>query len=1130
MASMDDMIGGFKCLNIIGSGAQGKVWKAKCVRDLYGIVPKGTIVALKVSYEHGVNAAQRWTRVQRRVHELKGLTHPNVVRYLGCFCEKGREHDRHVVVLEFLDGQTLKEYLEKSVLGLDVDESLRLAEMVLSGLEYVTSKKIAHRDIKPGNIFLCRDGSVKLIDFGVARQEYGTVTESGNIRGSWDYMAPDFIEPSFRGDQISDIFSLGVVLHQILIGQLPYSDLNKIGMGGYFSRWAERKKSSISALRINPMVSRLIKGIDNVFDRALAIDRTMRFATFSDFKISLRALSFYDIPHGEITYRRLKFVGRGSFGEVFKAKCLETGRIVAMKRLLNQEYAYRFRKEAAVLRQLDDPCFVKFLDFFETMEGSYLVMRFLEGMPGSSLKDTIRQFAENGKGGLSKQMVLLAFERYARGLAILHKKGIVHRDIKPSNLYYPADRMDHVAIMDFGIVRVEGSTFTSGIVPCTYDYAPPEIAITADRGSPGMDIYALGLCMYEALTGGRRPYPPLPTGTTGLLALFDRAKSMQAPDFSDPRVCSDGELLNLLRKMTAPDVSKRLSDALKLAIEIRRLFYRDVSEKEFPNRDPKNLIEEVSLRNWLRKKHAKEESCRIEPEFKSFWRRWFLLIAGVSMVSGACVALIWTLIGSQSKTPFQNGESSAVEKTENPVSDSTVANYDTTETVETNDSNIIEIKKLRRKNFKLEFETLLRDEPFGDRRKRISDARAMLTSEDAGLYSRQELEGFRRSIVKCEKLVVGELRNACGEELTADNRKISDGERVLFRFPEGNPEAHFMSLEGYKPRPFPKDIDGRSVVVQLKDFSLAPVNVSRPKLDDSVECYVDGKILLEDGLLLMPGHHECVYVRKGYEKQSIKFDINKGVRSMVIPSPERWSPSPVEVIFPPLPDEVICEIDGKAADQPYTLLPGEHVVEYKRKGYLNQKKFFLVNPAQSAVLPIIGDWIPLKAVVMKPTLERGVVCFIDGKPLNADMEVNPGVHKYEYRKKGCSPQFFEVNVESGDVVRLKRPEQWVLSAEVKSESTIGEKYRKEALDYYAYEEWRMALDRFGQAKSAGWMFSEEDMEMIGNAFTKQLAYLQNLIKYTEAEMSMGRDPKRDVNKLKQERRGLIDLYNSLKIK
>ena len=565
----DKIIGGFRVLEEIqaGSGSQGTVYKAICEEAKHNIVPPGTVVALKVMAVQDEGGAQ-WRKLQKRTAELARLDHPNVVKYLGCFSEQGLFNDVHVVVQEFLVGETLKERLAKCKTGLDVDEGIRVVDEALAGLEYTAGCGLVHRDIKPGNIFLCDDGGVKLIDFEIAKQEGGTATASvGNIRGTFDYMAPDFTDAEFRGDVQSDVFSMGVVLHEVLSGKTPYERLDgddKQANFAFLSRWSRSLSEGHSPIHVSSRIRRLVAHFEEVLARSLAPRREDRYPDFTSFRKGLKDIRFRNLKNGDTSYQLLQFIGKGGFGEVFKARNRKTGQLVAIKHLMKAAYAERFHREAKIMRKLKDPCFVQFVDFFMMESGggheAFLVMAFLDGMPGSSLRDAIKRRAE---ASMPWRDVFVAFERYTRGLMAMHQQGIFHRDIKPSNLYYPPGHPEASAIMDLGIARDVNGTATQGQVPGTLDYMPPEVVTTDSRGDGGMDIYALGLCLYEALTG-KMAFPRLPTGTMSYVSFFKRAKSNEKPKFDAPEVANDHEVLSLLVDMTNPDISRRLKNADEL--------------------------------------------------------------------------------------------------------------------------------------------------------------------------------------------------------------------------------------------------------------------------------------------------------------------------------------------------------------------------------------------------------------------------------------------------------------------------------------------------------------------------------------------------------------------------------------
>ena len=565
------LIGGFRMTREVSKGAQGRVYEAVSDTDAFPNCPKGTEVVLKTMAARD-DTGEEFARLSARTDVLAGLGHPNVVGYFGCFKVQEPFAELHVVVMERLDGETLKARLERERTGLDADSAVRIAEGVILGLGAAAAAGVCHRDVKPGNVFLCRDGGVKVIDFEAAKSQGGTVSSSNRLAGSFDYMAPEFADPSFSGDERSDVFSAGVVLHEMLTGLLPYRRSAQGDGGGaqqadfaFLSRWARNADGSPSqrSVVVSQRIRRLLAHSERLFAGSLSVDRGGRFAGFADMLSALREVRFRDLRVEDKAYRILQLVGKGGFGEVFKARLRSTGQVVAIKHLLNSDYADRFYREAKIMAQLDDPCFVRFIDFMVVERvgnrDAFLAMDFLPGMPGNSLKDAIRR----SPSGLPRGDVLAAFMRYAHGLRTLHSKGVYHRDIKPANLYYPAGNPGGSAIMDLGIARDVHGTVTTGNVPGTFDYMSPEVVMSESRGGPELDIYALGLCLYEALTG-KTAYPRLPRGYAAYAQFFSRAKARERPKFDAPQVAKDPALLALLVAMTEPDVSRRMADAAEV--------------------------------------------------------------------------------------------------------------------------------------------------------------------------------------------------------------------------------------------------------------------------------------------------------------------------------------------------------------------------------------------------------------------------------------------------------------------------------------------------------------------------------------------------------------------------------------
>ena len=289
MVGKIEKIGCFRvlCDLALGTGSQGTVFKAICEEPGFAGVRVGEVVALKVMSVPDIDGS-RFASLERRVSELCALDSPNIVRYIGCFCERRELYALHVVVLEYLEGETLKARLRRRRGGLSREEAIRVASRALEGLSYLSMLGIVHRDIKPGNIFLLRNGGVKLIDFGVARCEDGVTmtTLADNMIGTFDYMAPDFLDSSFSGDECSDVFSFGVVLHEMLVGHVPYASLKATVQPGFqfVTRWKECSRSPVT---IDSEIGYGDPLLLSIVRRALSVDRKRRYANFREMLVDV---------------------------------------------------------------------------------------------------------------------------------------------------------------------------------------------------------------------------------------------------------------------------------------------------------------------------------------------------------------------------------------------------------------------------------------------------------------------------------------------------------------------------------------------------------------------------------------------------------------------------------------------------------------------------------------------------------------------------------------------------------------------------------------------------------------------------------------------------------------------------
>ena len=199
----------YEILELIGTGGMANVYKARCHR-------LNRLVAIKILKSDLADNADFRRRFHDESQAVAQLSHANIVSVY----DVSTNPDREYIVMELIDGITLKQYMERRG-RMDWRESLHFITQIMRGLSHAHSRGIIHRDIKPQNIMVLRDGSVKVADFGIACLANAGQTLTQEALGSVHYISPE----QARGDRIdarSDIYSAGVVLYEMLTGRLPF--------------------------------------------------------------------------------------------------------------------------------------------------------------------------------------------------------------------------------------------------------------------------------------------------------------------------------------------------------------------------------------------------------------------------------------------------------------------------------------------------------------------------------------------------------------------------------------------------------------------------------------------------------------------------------------------------------------------------------------------------------------------------------------------------------------------------------------------------------------------------------------------------------------------------------------------
>ena len=209
MIKIGMMIGDrYEILEKIGTGGMSDVYKAKCHK-------LNRYVAIKVLKQEFSENANFVSKFRIEAQAAAGLMHPNIVNVY----DVGEENGIYYIVMELVEGITLKKYIEKKA-RLSYKEAVSIAIQVSMGIEAAHNNHIIHRDIKPQNIIISKDGKVKVTDFGIAKAATSN-TITSNVMGSVHYTSPEQARGGYS-DEKSDIYSLGITLYEMVTGRVPF--------------------------------------------------------------------------------------------------------------------------------------------------------------------------------------------------------------------------------------------------------------------------------------------------------------------------------------------------------------------------------------------------------------------------------------------------------------------------------------------------------------------------------------------------------------------------------------------------------------------------------------------------------------------------------------------------------------------------------------------------------------------------------------------------------------------------------------------------------------------------------------------------------------------------------------------
>lgn len=262
------LLGGrYKIISVLGEGGMANVYLAE---DII-LQRKVAVKVLRLDLQKDPQTIQRF---QREALATSELSHPHIVSIL----DVGSDHNQHYLVMEYVDGPDLEEYIQKNS-PIPFPKVINIMDQILSAMALAHRHNVIHRDLKPQNILMDKKGNIKIVDFGIAvALNQSTMTQTNTAIGSVHYMSPEQARGSMATKQ-SDIYSLGIVLYELLMGKVPFTGENAVAVA------LKHFQEKIPSLRAqNPKIP---QALENVVLKATAKDSRDRYSSILEMKQDL---------------------------------------------------------------------------------------------------------------------------------------------------------------------------------------------------------------------------------------------------------------------------------------------------------------------------------------------------------------------------------------------------------------------------------------------------------------------------------------------------------------------------------------------------------------------------------------------------------------------------------------------------------------------------------------------------------------------------------------------------------------------------------------------------------------------------------------------------------------------------
>ncbi|WP_339911265.1 serine/threonine-protein kinase [Symmachiella dynata] len=502
--------------------------------------PEGRRVALKVITGRDEKSRDWAEQLQRESKIAMQIKHPHLAEVFDVM----NSGECDLVAMEYVSGQPLSRFIKKKK---KISEK-RAVKMVLHLADALTACHAAglvHRNIHPENVLVTSEGKAKLISFGFSSspglddQSSPSTAETKIAR----YLAPEQLRRSNKADVRSDVYALGALLYTMVSGDAPFACAGRLSLMQN-KRANNYRGSAEFAAELSPAVA-------DVIERSLSADPAERPQSMEEFVQLLRGFSD---RIGD--YQLISKVGRGAMGHVHRARAAD-GSIVAIKILhdhlvANERILVRFYQEAKLAMEMSHPNLVPAYEVGCDNGKHFIAMEYIAG---KDLKETLRT-----EGRLPESQALRIVYDVAKALDALHGKGLLHRDVKPGNILF--DSHGNARLTDLGLAKQEELDYEltqAGHALGTMQYAPPEQFRDAKTVSKTADIYALGVTLYQMVTGAS-PFQ----GKSAIDQLIRKSRN----DYVPPEKIVPGlsqQTRDLIRAAMHEDSAKRPSSAKAFA-------------------------------------------------------------------------------------------------------------------------------------------------------------------------------------------------------------------------------------------------------------------------------------------------------------------------------------------------------------------------------------------------------------------------------------------------------------------------------------------------------------------------------------------------------------------------------------